>query len=72
LKRPVWPLLLAHLADLASFLVPVSGAAIAIAFGKFLLALVLGGFAVGAWLRIKRGRRMEMRGQARMSADKQG
>jgi hypothetical protein len=50
------------LAEPASFLVPVSCTAIAIAFGKFLLALVLGGFAAGAWLRIKRGRVSGKRG----------
>jgi len=62
LKHPSWRLLLADFAELASFLVPVSGTAIAIAFGKFLLALVLGGFAAGAWLRIKRGRVSGKRG----------
>jgi hypothetical protein len=62
LRLPSWRLFLADVAELASFLIPVSGTAIAIAFGKFLLALVLGGFAAGAWLRVKRGRVFGRRG----------
>lgn len=49
----------AHWIDLVDFCCSIgliSGAAIALALGKLLLALVLGAFALGAWLRFKRGR----------------
>ena len=59
-----WRHRLADLVEVAPLLGLASGTAIALAFGKLLLAAVLCGFAVGAWLRVKRGRVAGQRGEA--------